>query len=39
MDINTFLQETPLWILVPIGLSYVAVLGYFLWLFACLLRS
>lgn len=29
MNFTTFLDETPLWIVVPLGLIYVAAVGYF----------
>lgn len=32
MNFTTFLNDTPLWILVPLGLAYAAVVGYFVYI-------
>lgn len=32
MNFSTFLNETPLWILIPLGLIYIAVTGFFIYI-------
>lgn len=38
MSFSTFVHDTPLWLLIVLGLCYAAVAGYALWLIAALLR-
>lgn len=39
MNLSTFLSETPLWILIPLGLAYAAVVGYFIYIGVRLFRN
>jgi hypothetical protein len=39
MNFSTFLSETPLWILIPLGLIYIAVVGYFVYIGVRLFRD
>lgn len=39
MNLTTFLDETPLWILVPLGLIYVVVMAYFVYIGIRLFRE
>ena len=32
MNLTVFLDETPQWVVVPLGLIYVAVMGYFVYI-------
>lgn len=39
MNFSTFLSETPLWILILLGLTYAAVVGYFIYIGVRLFRD
>lgn len=39
MTFTAFLNETPLWILIPLGMVYAACLGYFVYLGILLFRE
>lgn len=39
MNLTTFLNETPLWILVLLGFIYVAVVGYYVYIAICLFKK
>ena len=39
MNFSTFLSETPLWILILLGLAYAAVVGYFIYIGVRLFRD
>ncbi len=39
INITVFLDETPLWVVVPLGLIYVAVGGYFVYIIIRLFKE
>ena len=39
INITVFLDETPLWVVVPLGLIYVAVGGYFVYVIIRLFKE